>query len=48
MDDFSHLYPIYNVVPSEKMVDAFVDQYLWYKAMNVQRLFPSWVKPADA
>lgn len=47
MDNFSHLYPIYNVVPTEKMVDSFLDQYLWYKAMNVQRLFPNWVKPAD-
>lgn len=47
MDNFSHLYPIYNVCPAEKMVDAFLDQYLWYKAMNLQRLFPSWVKPAD-
>jgi len=47
MDNFSHLYPIYNVVPPEKMVDSFLDQYLWYKAMNVQRLFPNWVKPAD-
>lgn len=48
MDNFSHLYPIYNVAPSEKMVDSFLDQYLWYKAMNTQRLFPNWVKPADS
>lgn len=48
MDNFSHLYPIYNVAPQEKMVDSFLDQYLWYKAMNVQRLFPNWVKPADS
>lgn len=48
MDNFSHLYPIYNVTPTEKMTDAFLDQYLWYKAMNVQRLFPNWVKPSDS
>lgn len=47
MDNFSHLYPLYTVVPQEKMVDAFLDQYLWYKAMGVQRLFPNWVKPSD-
>ncbi|EPY30403.1 pre-mRNA-processing factor 8 [Angomonas deanei] len=47
MDNFSHLYPIYTITPTEKMVDAFLSQYLWYKAMNVQRLFPNWVKPSD-
>lgn len=47
MDSFSHLYPLYTVVPPEKMVDSFLDQYLWYKAMSVQRLFPNWVKPSD-
>ncbi|KAG8345580.1 PRO8NT PrP8 N terminal domain [Trypanosoma vivax] len=47
MDNFSNLYPIYNVVPSEKLVDAFLDQYLWYEAMDQQRLFPNWVKPSD-
>ncbi|EPY24536.1 pre-mRNA-processing factor 8 [Strigomonas culicis] len=47
MDNFSHLYPIYSVGPAEKMVDSFLDQYLWYKAMNQQRLFPNWVKPSD-
>ncbi|CBH14584.1 PRP8 protein homologue [Trypanosoma brucei gambiense DAL972] len=47
MDTFSSLYPIYNVVPSEKLVDSFLDQYLWYEAMDQQRLFPNWVKPSD-
>ncbi|EAN99773.1 PRP8 protein homologue, putative [Trypanosoma cruzi] len=47
MDTFSTLYPIYNVVPSEKLVDSFLDQYLWYEAMDQQRLFPNWVKPSD-
>ncbi|CCW68908.1 unnamed protein product [Phytomonas sp. Hart1] len=47
IDNFSNLYPIYNVTPTEKMTDAFLDQYLWYKAMGVQRMFPNWVKPSD-
>ncbi|KAH9601384.1 PRO8NT domain [Trypanosoma melophagium] len=47
MDTFSTLYPIYNVVPAEKLVDSFLDQYLWYEAMDQQRLFPNWVKPSD-
>lgn len=47
MDGFSHLYPIYKIDPSEKMNDSFLDQYLWYEAMDQQRLFPNWVKPAD-
>lgn len=47
MDGFSHLYPIYKIDPTEKMNDSFLDQYLWYEAMDQQRLFPNWVKPAD-
>jgi pre-mRNA-processing factor 8 len=46
MDNFDHLYPIYFVDPKEKMVDAFLEQYLWFEASE-RNLFPCWVQPAD-
>jgi len=46
-DLFSHLVPIYNVEPLEKLTDAYLDQYLWYEA-DKRHLFPNWVKPADS
>lgn len=47
MDLYSHLIPIYDVDPLEKITDAYLDQYLWYEG-DARQLFPSWVKPADA
>ncbi|CEP01163.1 unnamed protein product (mitochondrion) [Plasmodiophora brassicae] len=47
MDMYSHLLPVYDVEPLEKITDAYLDQYIWYEA-DKRRLFPSWVKPADS
>lgn len=47
MDLYSHLVPVYDVEPLEKMTDAYLDQYLWYEA-DKRRLFPPWIKPADS
>lgn len=47
MDLYSHLIPVYDVEPLEKITDAYLDQYLWYEA-DKRRLFPPWVKPSDA
>ncbi|KAI5634602.1 PRP8 domain IV core domain-containing protein [Phthorimaea operculella] len=46
MDLYSHLVPVYDVEPLEKITDAYLDQYLWYEA-DKRRLLPPWVKPAD-
>ncbi|KAJ1842447.1 pre-mRNA-splicing factor 8, partial [Coemansia sp. RSA 2703] len=46
MDMYSHLVPVYDVEPLEKITDAYLDQYLWYEA-DKRRLWAPWVKPAD-
>eukprot|EP01116_Phalansterium_solitarium_P013287 TRINITY_DN3060_c0_g1_i1.p1 TRINITY_DN3060_c0_g1~~TRINITY_DN3060_c0_g1_i1.p1 ORF type:complete len:1968 (+),score=834.25 TRINITY_DN3060_c0_g1_i1:213-6116(+) len=46
MDLYSHLIPVYEVEPLEKITDAYLDQYLWYEA-DKRHLFPNWVKPSD-
>ena len=46
MDLYSHLIPVFNIEPLEKISDAYLDQYLWYEA-DKRHLFPNWVKPAD-
>lgn len=47
MDLYSHLIPVYEVEPLEKITDAYLDQYLWYEA-DKRHLFPSWIKPGDS
>ena len=47
MDLYSHLLPVYDVEPLEKITDAYLDQYLWYEA-DKRGLFPSWIKPSDS
>lgn len=47
MDLYSHLIPVYEVEPLEKITDAYLDQYVWYEA-DKRHLFPNWVKPADS
>ncbi|PVV02805.1 hypothetical protein BB560_002731 [Smittium megazygosporum] len=47
MDMYSHLVPVYDIEPLEKITDAYLDQYLWYEA-DKRRLFPPWIKPADS
>jgi U5-snRNA binding site 2 of PrP8/RNA recognition motif of the spliceosomal PrP8 len=46
MDMYSHLTPVYDIDPLEKITDAYLDQYLWYEA-DKRHLFPNWVKPSD-
>ncbi|KAJ3106936.1 Pre-mRNA-processing-splicing factor 8, partial [Phlyctochytrium planicorne] len=47
MDLYSHLIPVYDVEPLEKITDAYLDQYLWYEG-DKRNLFPSWIKPGDS
>ncbi|CAD8141066.1 unnamed protein product [Paramecium pentaurelia] len=47
MDLYSHLVPVYDVEPLEKITDAYLDQYLFYEA-DKRRLFPNWIKPSDS
>ncbi|KAG2447155.1 hypothetical protein HYH02_007901 [Chlamydomonas schloesseri] len=47
MDLYSHLIPVYEIEPLEKITDCYLDQYLWFEADN-RHLFPCWVKPADS
>ncbi|CAD7696789.1 unnamed protein product [Ostreobium quekettii] len=47
MDLYSHLIPVYEVEPLEKITDAYLDQYLWFEA-DKRHLFPNWVKPSDS
>ena len=46
MDMYTHLIPVYDIEPLEKITDAYLDQYLWYES-DKRHLFPSWIKPAD-
>jgi len=46
MDLYSHLIPVYDIEPLEKITDAYLDQYLWYEA-DKRHLFPNWIKPSD-
>lgn len=47
MDMYSHIIPVYDVEPLEKITDAYLDQYLWYEA-DKRHLFPAWIKPSDS
>ncbi|KRY37981.1 Pre-mRNA-processing-splicing factor 8 [Trichinella spiralis] len=47
MDLYSHLVPVHDIEPLEKVTDAYLDQYLWYEA-DKRRLFPQWIKPGDS
>ncbi|XP_055343640.1 pre-mRNA-processing-splicing factor 8 [Paramacrobiotus metropolitanus] len=47
MDLYSHLVPVHDIEPLEKITDAYLDQYLWYEA-DKRGLFPPWIKPSDA
>ena len=33
MDLYSHLVPVYDIEPLEKITDAYLDQYLWWAAL---------------
>ncbi|CXI49021.1 pre-mRNA-processing-splicing factor 8, putative [Plasmodium berghei] len=47
LDLYTHLVPVYEVDPLEKITDAYLDQYLWYEG-DLRNLFPNWVKPSDS
>ncbi|GIX65498.1 pre-mRNA processing splicing factor PRP8 [Babesia caballi] len=47
MDLYSHLIPVYDIDPLEKITDAYLSQYLWYEG-DTRGLFPNWIKPADS
>lgn len=46
MDLYSHLIPVYEIEPLEKITDCYLDQYIWYEA-DKRMLFPNWIKPSD-
>jgi len=46
MDFYSHISPVYEIEPLEKITDAYLDNYLHYEA-DKRHLFPNWIKPAD-
>ena len=46
MDLYSHLIPVYEIEPLEKITDSYLDQYIWYES-DKRHLFPNWIKPAD-
>ncbi|KAM3567192.1 hypothetical protein VYU27_010657, partial [Nannochloropsis oceanica] len=47
MDLYSHLIPVHDISPLEKITDAYLDQYLWFEA-DKRGLFPNWMKPSDS
>lgn len=47
MDLYSHIFPIYELDPLEKITDSFLDQYVFYEGFK-RELFPNWIKPDDA
>ncbi len=47
MDMYTHIFPVYDVEPLEKITDAYLDQYLWYESTR-RGLWPNWVKPSDS
>ncbi|KAI8869851.1 pre-mRNA-processing-splicing factor 8 [Ramicandelaber brevisporus] len=46
-DTFEDLIPVQSVASFEKIVDAYLDQYLWLEASR-NGLFPHWTKPSDS
>jgi pre-mRNA-processing factor 8 len=47
MDIFSHILPVHDIEPLEKITDSYLDQYLFYEA-DKRHLFPNWIKPSDS
>lgn len=47
MDHYSHITPVYEVDPLEKITDAYLDHYLWYEG-DRRNIFPNWIKPSDS
>ena len=47
VDNFSYLNPVYIINFAERIVDGYLDQYLWYQCSE-NFLFPSWITPNDS
>ena len=37
MDLYTHVIPVHDIEPLEKVTDAYLDQYLWYEADKRRR-----------
>lgn len=46
MDLYSHLNPIFDIDPHERVLDSYLDQYLQYESSK-RNLFPNWMLPND-
>jgi len=46
MDNFIYLNPVYVLNFEEKIIDGYLDQYIWYECTQ-KMLFPKWIKPSD-
>nr|BAS01665.1 splicing factor PRP8 [Lotharella vacuolata] len=46
MDHFDNIIPIYEIDAVEKLVDAYLDHFLWFEN-NITGVIPDWVKPSD-
>jgi pre-mRNA-processing factor 8 len=46
MDLYSHLIPVSEIEPIEKITDGYLDHYVWFESEK-RKLFPNWVKPSD-
>jgi len=46
MDYLDHLVPTYTVNCLEKLVDTFIDHFLWFQLDKIN-FFPYWMKPSD-
>ncbi|KNH06334.1 pre-mRNA-processing-splicing factor 8-like protein [Perkinsela sp. CCAP 1560/4] len=46
VDYFTRMFPVYDVDVDEKIVDAYLYQYISFEAHR-RGLFPAWVKPSD-
>ena len=44
---YSHLVPVYDIEPLEKVTAAYLDQHRWFEG-DKRRLFPAWIKPGDS
>lgn len=47
MDHYSHITPVYDIDPLEKITDAYLDHYLWFEG-DKRHIFPNWIKPSDS
>lgn len=46
-DYYSHLVPVYEIEPMEKITDAYLDQYLWYAPLRFSLCIPLKLPPKN-